>query len=450
MQFENTLAFAQDLDKQDELKKYREQFFFPKHEGKDAIYFTGNSLGLQPKTVQQYIQQELNDWAMFGVEGHFHAKNPWYSYHEQLAEPLAKLVGAKQTEVVAMNQLTSNIHFLFVSFYKPTAKRYKIICEAKAFPSDQYLLESQVKHYNLNLDDAIIEVAAREGEHLIRHEDILSAIEKHKNELALVFIGGVNYLTGQVFDMQSITKAGHDAGAIVGFDLAHAVGNIQLKLNEWNVDFAAWCSYKYLNSGPGSVGGAFVHEKHHKENLPRFAGWWGHDKATRFKMEKGFNPIQSAEGWQLSNAPVFSMAAHKASLDIFNEVGMEKLVAKSKTLTDYLEFIIEEVGGKGQETGGKGKKLEIITPKVLNENDEILNEAANKHLSLAPRPSSLARGCQLSIIAHGKNKDFFNSLVKNGIIADWREPNVIRVAPVPLYNSFEDCWRFGEVLKKLL
>ena len=436
MQFENSLVFANGLDKRDTLKKYREQFYFPQHNDKDVVYFTGNSLGLQPKAVFATIQQELSDWATFGVEGHFNAKNPWYSYHEQLAEPLAKLFGAKPSEVVAMNQLTSNIHFLFVSFYRPTQKRYKIICEAKAFPSDQYLIETQVNYHGLNPTETIIEVAPREGEYTIRHEDILLAIEKHKSELALVFIGGVNYLTGQVFDMQAITKAGHDAGAIVGFDLAHAAGNIKMELHDWNVDFAAWCSYKYLNSGPGSVGGAFVHESHHKKNLPRFAGWWGHDKSTRFKMEKGFKPIQTAEGWQLSNAPVFSMAAHKASLAIFNEVGIEKLIEKSKILTDYLEFIIQEVNKQ------TGNKLTII------------NE---KKLAVDKVQLTIQRGCQLSIIAKGVGKELFNKLLANGVIADWRELNipgeqsgVIRVAPVPLYNSFEDCYRFGEVLKEML
>lgn len=419
MKYENTLQFARAQDKKDPLRKFRAKFLFPKHKGREAIYFTGNSLGLQPKLTSKYIQQELNDWAKFGVEGHFKAKHPWFSYHEILAEPLSKIVGAKPSEVVAMNQLTSNIHFLLVSFYRPTKERCKIICEAKAFPSDQYALESQVKFHGCNPDEAIIEVAPRSGEHYIRHEDILSVIEKNKNELALVFMGGVNYYSGQVFDMKSITEAGHQAGAMVGFDLAHAVGNIKINLHDWNVDFACWCSYKYLNSFAGSVGGVFIHEKHHGKNLPMFAGWWGHDKETRFKMEKGFVPISTAEAWQVSNAPILAMSAHKASLDIFMEAGMDKLISKSEKLTDYLEFIIREINSQIT-----SRKMEIITP--------------------------AERGCQLSIIAHGRGKEAYNKLMNAGVISDWREPNVIRVAPVPLYNAFEDVFRFGEILNSSL
>lgn len=425
MKYENTLQFAQKLDAKDPLKKYRNQFLFPKHKGKNVIYFTGNSLGLQPKNTGKYILQELNDWAKYGVEGHFEAKNPWYSYHELLSKPLAKLVGAKPEEVVAMNQLTSNIHFLFVSFYRPTAARNKILCEAKAFPSDQYLIASQVSYHGYDPHEAIIEVAPREGEHTIRNEDILAAIEKHKDELALVFMGGVNYFSGQVFDMKSITKAGHIAGAMVGFDLAHAIGNIKLNLHNWDVDFAAWCSYKYLNSGPGSVGGAFVHQQHHRENLPRFAGWWGHDKTNRFKMEKTFFPIPTAEGWQVSNVPVLSMAAHKAALEVFENAGMNALTTKSSKLTNYLAFVIGEINKR---INDKKQYLEIITP--LN--------------------SSITNGCQLSIVAHGNGKALFQKLTSKGVIADWREPNVIRIAPVPLYNSFEDAYRFGEILQQLL
>lgn len=418
MAYQNTLQFAKMQDKKDPLKKFRAKFLFPKHKGREVIYFTGNSLGLQPKSTAKHIAQELSDWAKFGVEGHFKAKNPWFSFHELLAQPLANIVGAKPSEVVAMNQLTGNIHFLFVSFYRPTKTHYKILCEAKAFPSDQYALESQVKFHGLDPADTIIEVAPRKGEHSIRHEDILLAIEKNKNELALIFIGGVNYYSGQVFDIRAITEAGHQAGAMVGFDLAHAAGNIKLNLHDWNVDFAAWCSYKYMNSGPGNVAGIFVHEKHHKEkNIPRFAGWWGYDKASRFKMKKGFVPIESAEAWQLSNASVLSMAAHKAALDIFEEAGMNKLISKSEKLTGYLEFVIQAVNSQVT-----SHKLEIITPRE--------------------------RGCQLSILAHGRGKELFNRLTDGGVIADWREPNVIRLAPVPLYNSFEDIFRFGEVLKK--
>jgi kynureninase len=420
IKYQFTLAFAQEQDQKDPLKKYREQFYFPQHEGKNVLYFTGNSLGLQPKSTSKYIQQELDDWAKYGVEGHFHAKNPWYSYHEQFTEPLAKIVGAKPHEVVVMNQLTVNLHLLMVSFYRPSKNRYKIICETKAFPSDQYALESQVKHYGHSPDIAIIEAKPRPKEHTLRTEDILSLIDEHSDTLALVMMGGVNYYTGQVFEMDKITAAAHKAGAFVGFDLAHAVGNIKLKLHEWNVDFACWCSYKYLNSGPGGVAGIYVHEKHAtNKNIPRFAGWWGHNKEVRFKMEKGFDPIPTAESWQLSNAPVLSMAAHKAAIDMFDEVGMDALCEKRDKLTGYLEFIIDSIN---EEKGGN--VLEIITPRD------------KKH-----------RGAQLSIIAHGQGKDLFNRLMAKGVVPDWREPNVIRLAPVPFYNSFEDIYRFGEILK---
>lgn len=418
--FKNDLAFARQADQQDPLKSYRDRFLFPQHNGHDVVYFTGNSLGLQPKTTQSYIQQELNDWAKFGVEGHFLAKNPWLSYHELLTEKMARIVGALPSETVMMNQLTVNLHLLMVSFYRPTQQRYKILCEAKAFPSDQYALQSQIKFHGFSLEDALVEVAPREGEYHIREEDILSAIEQHKDTLAFVMIGGVNYFTGQVFDMKAITEAGHKAGAIVGFDLAHAAGNVKLNLHDWKVDFAAWCSYKYLNSGPGSVAGAFVHEKYlSNTTLPMFAGWWGHDKKTRFLMDSTFVPMQTAERWQLSNAPVFSMAACRASLDIFDEVGMEALVTKSKQLVAYLDFIVSDINRQ------KNNCLQIITPEAM-------------------------RGCQLSIVAHGHGKKLYSSLIENGVIPDWREPNVIRCAAVPLYNSFEDLYRFGQVLQSLL
>jgi len=429
MKFNNTIDFAKEMDANDKLHAFRDKFYFPILHGKQAVYFTGNSLGLQPKTTQDAILTELEDWAIFGVEGHFHARNPWYSYHELLNNSSANIVGALPSEVVLMNQLTVNLHLLMVSFYRPTKKRYKIICEAKAFPSDQYALESQVKLHGLDPDKTIIEIFPREGEHCISHEDIYAAIEMHKDELALVIFGGVNYYSGQVFDMKTISTKAHQAGACVGFDLAHAAGNIKLQLNDWQVDFACWCSYKYLNSGPGSVAGAFVHEKHHHQNLPRLAGWWGHDKVTRFKMEKGFNPIPSAEGWQLSNAPIFSMAAHKASLAIFDEAGMDNLIKKSKMLKAYTEFVISDVNTQlGKEKG----TLEIITP---------LNDQAGDYFG---------SGCQVSIIAKGYGKKIFDDLLMNSVIADWREPNVIRIAPVPLYNSFEDIYSFGEVLLKIM
>ncbi len=418
--FLNNLDYARLLDVQDKLRSYRNKFYIPQHNGTDMVYFTGNSLGLQPKTTKEYLQQELNDWAAYGVEGHFLAKNPWVSYHELLTDKTAKIVGALPSEVVMMNQLTVNLHLLMVSFYRPTKQRYKILCEAKAFPSDQYALQSQVKFHGYKIEDALIEIAPRDGEYEVRHEDIYKAIEDNKDSLALIMIGGVNYFSGQVFDMKAITEAGHKAGAVVGFDLAHGAGNLKLELHNWNVDFAVWCSYKYLNAGPGSVAGAFVHEKHHANtDLPLFAGWWGHDKAERFKMDREFNPIKSVERWQLSNAPILSMAAYKASLDMFDEVGMDALNEKSKVLTAYLEFIVGEINKQ------KNNCLQIITPK---EN----------------------RGCQISIVAHGQGKALYNKLIENGVIPDWREPNVIRCAPVPMYNSYEDVYRFGEILLKLL
>lgn len=421
MTFENSSDFAKQLDEKDQLKHFKDKFYIPIINGNECIYFTGNSLGLQPKTTQDYVLNELEDWASFGVEGHFHARQPWFSYHEMFPQLLTKVVGALPEEIVVMNQLTVNLHLLMASFYQPTKERYKIICEAKAFPSDQYALETQARFHGLDPAEVIIEVAPRKGEHTIRTEDILTTIKQHGNETALVIFGGVNYYSGQVFDMQTITQAAHEAGAYCGFDLAHAAGNIELHLHDWAVDFACWCSYKYLNSGPGGVSGVFINKKHTaNKSLPRLAGWWGHDKATRFQMEKGFNPIATAEGWQLSNAPVLSMAAHKASLDIFEEAGMENLVTKGKQLSDYLFFIIEEINADFAE-----KKIEIITPK------------ANK-------------GCQVSMLMLQKGKEVFDTLKQNGVIADWREPNVIRIAPVPLYNSFEDVWKFGEIVKLIL
>ncbi len=426
MKYINSLEFALSLDKKDPLKKFRKRFLFPKHKSKDALYFTGNSLGLQPASVKKYIETELTDWAKYAVEGHFEARNPWYSYHEMFAVPTAKLMGAKPDEVIVMNQLTVNLHLMMVSFYRPTPKRYKIICESNAFPSDQYAIQTQVELHGLDRSKAIIEIKPRKGENLIRKEDVLKAIEDNGNELALVIIGGVGYLTGQLMDMPTITKAAHKVGAYCAFDLAHAAGNIEMKLHDWNVDFAVWCTYKYLNSGPGSVAGAFIHEKHVKnQKLPRLGGWWGYDKNTRFQMNKDFVPMNTAEGWQLSNAPVFSMAAHKAALDIFTEAGgMIPLRNKSRILTGYLEFIINELNKKITD---KKLKLEIITP---------------------ADPSQ--RGCQLSIIAHGMGRDFYNTLTKNGVFCDWRNPNVVRLAPVPLYNSFEDVWRFGQVVEHVL
>ena len=423
MKFENTLQFAQELDEKDPLKHFRERFFIPQHNGKDCIYFTGNSLGLEPKITPQYVQQELDDWARLGVDAHLQAKNPWLPYHEIFPKQLSKIVGCKENEVVVMNSLTVNLHLLLVSFYRPTKERYKIICEYKAFPSDQYAMESQVKHHGLDPADAIIEVRPREKEYTIRTEDILSTIKQHGDQTALVLFSGVNYYTGQLFDMKTITDAAHAVGAYAGFDLAHAAGNVELQLHDWNADFACWCSYKYLNSGPGGVGGIYIHERHAANTgLPRFAGWWGYTKETRFKMEKGFEPIPTAEGWQLSNVPVLAMAAHKASLDIFDEAGIDKLHKKRRQLSGYLHYILNDINSRQAQ-----KIIEIITP--ANENE---------------------RGCQLSMLMLKNGKKIFDELTMQGVLADWREPNVIRVAPVPLYNSFGDIFRFGEIINSIL
>lgn len=415
MQFQNTLEFAKQLDAEDILGKYRNEFQFPKVNGKEVIYFTGNSLGLQPKRAKEYVDEVMADWGNLAVEGHFHSEKPWWNFHERLTKPMANIVGAMPKEVSAMGTLTANLHFLMVSFYRPTSKRYKIICEEKAFPSDQYLLQSQVKFHGLNPDDAIVEIKKREGEHFWRTEDVVSKIKEVGEELALVFIGGVNYYNGQVFDMETITEEGQFVGAFVGWDLAHAAGNVELKLHDWNVDFAAWCSYKYMNSGPGNASGIFVNEKYlTDDSIPRFQGWWGTKKETRFLMKSEFESIHTADSWQVSNPSVLSLAPYLAALTLFEEVGMKALIEKRNRIVDYLEFILQEIDKEGS--------FEIITPKE--------------------------RGCQLSVFLHGHGKSLFNYLMKNGVITDWREPNVIRLAPAPFYCSFEDMYRFGQILKE--
>jgi len=419
MIFHNTLEFAQQTDKNDPLAKYKNEFIFPKINGKPVIYFVGNSLGLQPKRTQNYVNEVMNDWAELAVEGHFHAEKPWWDYQERFADPLSKIVGAKPNEIAVMNTLTVNLHLLMVSFYRPKDKRVKIICEEKAFPSDQYLLQSQIRHHGLDPKETIVEVKRRKGQHNIRLEDILTKIEEVGEQLALVFIGGLNYYTGQVFDMKTITTKGHSVGAIVGWDLAHAAGNIKLNLHDWNVDFAAWCSYKYMNSGPGNAAGIFVHQKHHHADLPRFAGWYGHNKERRFLMESEFEPMQGAEGWQISNLPILSLAPYLASVEMFDEIGMDNLIEKRNKITAYLEFVLEQISEE------VGSVFEVITPKNKEE-----------------------RGSQLSVFIPGKGKELFDYLMKNGVIVDWREPNVIRLAPVPFYCSFEDVYRFGQILKK--
>jgi kynureninase len=413
--------FALLADKNDVLASFRNDFFFPQHNGYSALYFCGNSLGLQPKSVSDYLEQELKDWREFGVEGHFNSKRPWFSYHKVLTESLARLVGAIPLEVVAANTLTANLHFAMVSFYKPTPQRYKIIMEGNAFPSDQYAIESQVRYHGFHPDTTIIELFPREGEYTLRTEDILSAISFHGKELALVMFSGIQYLTGQRFSMQQIADAAHDVGAYCGLDLAHAIGNVELELHDWQIDFAVWCSYKYLNSGPGGIGGLFIHEKHaYSHDLPRFAGWWGYQESSRFLMKKGFIPEPGAQGWQVSNAQVFQMAALRASLDIFDKADLHELFAKRDALTGYAEYMLHSLLQEYPHI-----PLEIITPKNTKE-----------------------RGAQLSMLIHKHGKQLIDSLLSDGIIVDWREPNIIRLAPAPLYNSFADITKFSEKFKE--
>ncbi|MGG6230386.1 kynureninase [Tenacibaculum sp. SDUM215027] len=415
-----TLDYAQQLDKEDKLAHVRDRFHIPKDkDGNDWLYFTGNSLGLQPKQTQQYIQQELDDWAKFGVEGHFEAQNPWMPYHEFLTNSMAKIVGAKPLEVVVMNTLTTNLHLLMVSFYQPTKTKYKIVIESDAFPSDRYAVQSQLNFHGFDTEEGLIEWKPREGEELLRIEDLEKIVDEQGDEIALLLIGGVNYYTGQYLDIKRIAEIGHAKNCMVGIDLAHGAGNISPELHDSGVDFAAWCTYKYLNSGPGSLGGLFVHEKHaHNKDLPRFAGWWNHNKETRFNMRQPFDVMAGGEGWQLSNPPILSMAAIRASLDMFEEVGVEALRAKSEKLTGYFEYLINQIDTD---------RIKIITPSNPKE-----------------------RGCQLSIQVKNADKSLHQKLTENNVITDWREPDVIRCAPVPMYNSFEDVFRMVEILKELL
>jgi len=419
MSFEYSLQYAKSLDESNELNRFRNEFIIPRRQDKEAIYFLGNSLGLQSKRANSYIQQIFQQWGQYGVDGFFHGEQPWLNAHKQLLPILSKIVGALPGEVVVMNSLTVNLHLMLVSFYQPQGKRNKILCEAMAFPSDQYLLHSHVKQRGLNPDEVIIEVRPREGEVLIRQEDILSFIQQYKDELALAFFSGINYYTGQVFPMSAITKAAHKVGAKAGFDLAHAAGNIPLQLHDWNVDFAGWCSYKYLNSGPGAVAGCFIHERyHHDTSLNRFAGWWGSKKETQFLMRKNFEPELSAEGWQLSTPSPILYAAHKASLEIFSEAGINTVFEKNKELNTYLWFVLNEI--KKQVPEGS---FRIFTS--TNESE---------------------RSCQVSL-AIKNGKKVFDELSFNGVYADWREPDVIRIAPVALYNTFEEVWKFGQILR---
>ena len=418
MQFENSKSFAEAMDQKDPLKNFRSQFYIPKNkEGEQLIYLTGNSLGLQPKSTFDYINQELLDWEKYGVEGHFHAKNPWMPYHEFLTKSMAEVVGAKPIEVVVMNTLSVNLHLMMVSFYRPTQKRYKILIERDAFPSDRYAVQSQLRFHGYDPNDGLLELRPRDGEETLRTEDILQTITDHGDEIALVMIGNTNYYTGQAFDLKTITSVAHEQGAMVGFDCAHGAGNVVLNLHDSNCDFAVWCSYKYLNSGPGSLGGVFVHERHaYDKSLPRFEGWWGHNKETRFGMRDGFDPIPGVESWQLSNPPILSMAAIMASLKIFAEAGINNLRTKSVLLTGYMEYLVNEIGNES---------IKIITPSDPEQ-----------------------RGSQLSIQMKNADKRLFEWLTERGVVADWREPDVIRVSAVPMYNSFCDVFAFVNLLKQ--
>ncbi len=420
MEYQNSLDFAKQLDKEDSLANFRQKFHIPKDDnGNEWLYFTGNSLGLQPKITQQYIQQELDDWAKYGVEGHFMAKNPWMPYHEFLTEPMARIVGAKPIEVVVMNTLTTNLHLLMTSFYQPTKTKYKIVIESDAFPSDRYAVQSQLAIHGFDANEGLIEWKPREGEELLQIEDLEQILNDQGDEIALLLIGGVNYYTGQYLDLKKIAELAHAKQCFVGIDLAHGAGNIQPNLHESGVDFAAWCTYKYLNSGPGSLSGIFVHEKHaYNKELPRFAGWWNHNKETRFNMRQPFNVMPGAEGWQLSNPPILSMAAIRASLTIFDGVGMNALRKKSLLLTGYFEYLLQQIDSEN---------IKIITPKNPEE-----------------------RGCQLSIQVKNADKKLHQKLTEKNVITDWREPDVIRCAPVPLYNSFEDVFNMVTILKTLI
>jgi kynureninase len=413
-------AFSEEMDKADPLAAYRQKFLFPKTKsGADSIYLCGNSLGLQPVGVKSAMMDALDEWAALGVEGHWNAKNPWLSYQELMTKASAHITGANPGEVVVMNTLTVNVHLMMVSFYRPTAQRHKVLIENNAFPSDRYAVDAQIRFHGFDPKESLLELKPRQGEITLRTEDILKTIEKEGDSIALVMMGGINYYTGQFFDLEAITKVGHAKGCIVGFDLAHAAGNVPLKLHDWNVDFACWCTYKYLNSGPGALAGCFVHERHGSNSeLPRFAGWWGHDKGTRFKMGPDFKPISGAEGWQISNAPIFSLAPVKVSLDMFLEAGMDRLREKSLKLTGYLEFLLNGLGTDA---------FKFITPS-----------------------DPAQRGAQLSIVVKKDGRKVFDALKEAGVICDWREPDCIRIAPAPIYNNFSDVYKFAEIFAREL
>ncbi len=417
--------FALRMDETDPLRAFRDAFHIPRHtDGSPQVYLAGNSLGLQPKATRKIIEEELDAWTDTAVEGHFKAARPWYSYHELLRESGARLVGARPGEVVMMNTLTVNLHLMLVSFYRPTQQRYKILIEEPCFPSDNYAVRTHLKTRGIDPADAIVVARPRDGEHTLRTEDVEATIARHGSEISVVLMGGVNFLTGQVMDMPRITSAARAQGCVVGWDLAHAAGNIPMRLHDWDVDFAAWCSYKYLNSGPGAVAGCFVHERHGSNpDIPRYGGWWGNDPATRFRMqlEPDFVPRAGADGWQISNPPILSLAPLVASLELFDRAGMDDLRAKSITLTRYLRFLLELLPGVAY------KRFTIITPR-----------------------ERAAQGCQLSLLVHERAKDVLKAIESRGVVCDFREPNVIRAAPTPLYNTFHDAWRFASILGECL
>lgn len=412
VRYEAGQEFAQQMDAQDPLANFRDGFHIPKKkDGADCVYLCGHSLGLEPKSAASYLTQELNDWAQLGVEGHFRGKHPWVTYHRLLTKQTAELVGAEALEVVVMNSLTINLHLMMASFYRPTVDRHKIVIEGGAFPSDQYAVKSQIGFHGFDPASSLLELKPRDGEACMRDDDIEELIDREGDSIALILLGGVNYVTGQAFDLRRITEAGHKNGCVVGFDLAHAAGNVRLHLHDWGPDFAVWCSYKYLNGGPGCVGGCFVHERHSEDaTLPRLAGWWGHDENSRFRMGPDFQPMQGAEGWQVSNPPILALAALRASMAIFSEVGMERLRAKSVSLTSYAEFLLR---------AQPSSKFAIITP-----------------------AEERRRGAQLSLRLKGSGREICDKLAASGIVGDWREPDIFRVAPVPLYNSYRDVFRF--------
>jgi len=413
-------AFARDLDSQDELAEFRRRFHIPRRsDGSEAVYFCGNSLGLQPTGVDAAIREELEDWARLAVDAHFEGRRPWYGYHEIFRDSNARLIGARPRETVMMNGLTVNLHLMLVSFYRPTGDRFKVLMEDCAFPSDTYAVRSQIRYHGHDPDEGLIVARPRDGEHTLRTGDIETLLDERGSEIALVLLGGVNYYTGQLFDMARIAAVARRQGCVVGYDLAHAVGNVPLDVHDWDVDFAVWCTYKYLNGGPGAVAGCFVHERHGAtEDLPRLAGWWGNDPSRRFRMhlEPEFRPFGGADGWQLSNPPILAMAPLRASLEIFDEAGMERLRDKSLRLTGYLRYLIDRVNDP---------RVDVLTPR--DERD---------------------RGCQLSLHVRERGKELFRALQDDGIVGDYREPDVVRVAPVPLYNTYHEVWRFSETLQR--